>query len=102
MSGRILQSSQSILNHTRFQFMKLFSKSQDYNFLPSLAGRERACKGALSRTASAAGTSVPAAEVSFAWFTFCTACGVSVSSQGRSGFHAQEKQGELASRWVSA
>lgn len=74
--------------HTRCQLMKFFSKSQDCNPLPSSTGRESACKGALSRTTSAAGASVPAAGMSAATlvpFSVRGVSGVAAKQVGLSG-----------------
>jgi hypothetical protein len=67
------------------QLMKFFSRSQDRNSLPSPTGRGFACKGALSRTTSAAGTSIPVAEMwtaPLAFFSAFCASGVAAIQVG--------------------
>lgn len=74
--------------HTRCQLMKFFFKSQDRSFLPSPTAWEHVCKGALSRTTSAAGASIPAAEMSTAplvVFSVRGASGVAAKQVGLSG-----------------
>jgi hypothetical protein len=77
--------------HTRFQLMKFFLKSQDRNSLPSPTAWEHVCKGALSRTTSAAGASIPAAEMSAAPLVLFSVRGVSGVAARQVGLSGPEK-----------